>query len=164
VTKQLKIWNGRGYGRGFYDTPIQREYHCFPLSVEHIYVCAHSQAHAARIMSEHLDYNESNALSELKVYFNKGAWGNSMKGITEEVGVWVKITDTNGYEKIICIWKESDPDILSRELLCEKCGIPAIWIFHAPGENPVYLCDDHHVAAPNDDYHYYDRKIRKEKQ
>jgi len=167
MTKKLKIWNGRGYGRGFYDTPRDHAspFYCFPSSVEHIFVCANSRAHAARLMVEHLDfYRTNNALSELKNYFNEGSWGNRMKGITEEVGVWVEVTDLVGYRKIVCIWKESDPDILSCELVCEKCGAPAIWLFRAPDENPVYLCDDHHVAAPKHDYHYYDRKIRKEKQ
>lgn len=70
MAKELKIWNGRGHGK---------------FSKGHIYVAAYSQKQAAELISiacfgqEHPDRVST---SEVKNYYHKGAWGNTMDGIT----------------------------------------------------------------------------------
>jgi len=88
MAKTLKIWNGRGWGRQKYDTngrhiydPTGREY------CDHAYVCAHSTAEAIRILNEAAGYRVASS-HELNTHWTKGCWGNSMEGITPEVGVW----------------------------------------------------------------------------
>lgn len=74
MAKKLKLWNGRGWGRPCYaDGPDKHKY-LFPKAASRIYICAHSRAHAARIMAEHLPRcsgfnNEVDAAThELKCY------------------------------------------------------------------------------------------------
>jgi len=71
MAKQLKIWNGRGYGRT-YDRG-------------HIYVAAYSQKQAAELVSRacHGDeYPDLVSTNEIRVYYSAGCWGNPMDGIT----------------------------------------------------------------------------------
>jgi hypothetical protein len=76
--KPLKLFNGR-WGRG---------------GADHIYVAAHSQADAIRVVNEL--YGEGRlSTSEIKNYWSKGAWGTNMEGITPERGAWVVKRDMN---------------------------------------------------------------------
>jgi len=69
MAKELKIWNGRGHGK---------------FSKGHMYVAAYSQKQAAELISiacfgeKHPDRV---SINEIKNYYHKGAWGNSMDGI-----------------------------------------------------------------------------------
>lgn len=69
MSKELKIWNGRGHGK---------------FSNGHIYVAAYSQKQAAELVSiacygeEHPDLIRTN---EIKNYYHKGSWGIRMDGI-----------------------------------------------------------------------------------
>ena len=69
--KQIKLFNGRFLGTA------------------HIFIGAYSQADAARIL-EQAGGGSRGCLNEIEVYFSKGCWGNSMKGITPERGAWVQ--------------------------------------------------------------------------
>lgn len=86
MEKPLKIYNGRGFtGRG-----------------DHLYICAKNRTHAAKLMHrafylikrqtkeyiapDKLDIDR--ACREIRDYFSEGCWGNSMNGITPEIGVW----------------------------------------------------------------------------
>ena len=112
MAKKLKLWNGRGWGRQNYEGPL-KHHHVYPGAASRIYICAHSRAHAARIMAEHLPrYSGFNgevsaATHELKTYASEGSWGTDMKGIEPEVGIWVAV-GRESHPDIKCIWKESD--------------------------------------------------------
>ena len=56
----------------------------------HAYVAAYSRADAARVITEALGYEPRGILNELKVYWSQGTWGDHMKGITPERGIWVQ--------------------------------------------------------------------------
>jgi hypothetical protein len=61
-----------------------------PAKREHIYICAHSKADAARMMVELAGGTVSSWLYEIKHYFNE-CWGNAMSSkITPERGAWVR--------------------------------------------------------------------------
>lgn len=70
----LKIWNGRDVG-----------------STGTLFVCAHSKAHACRLLAKAHNLSEDHASrfkAELNGYFNADCWGVEMDGIEPEVGVW----------------------------------------------------------------------------
>lgn len=77
--KELKIWNGRGWG-----TRGTSSY------VAHCYVAAYSRADAVRLINE-VDRRAMMTDREIKAYFAE-CWGSSMDGITPERGVWVQRT------------------------------------------------------------------------
>ena len=116
MAKKLKIWNVRGWGRKDYDedSPTYGQY-LYPKAVSRIYICAHSRAHASRIMAAHLPMwsyfkDEPNAANhELKEYGSEGCWGLHMEeaGIEPEIGIWVAVGNEH-HPEIKCIWKESD--------------------------------------------------------
>lgn len=70
-TRILKLWNGRVHGHKY-------KHH-------HVYVAAYSIKQAAELVSmacygkEHADVL---GVSEIRNYYNKDAWGNTMVGIT----------------------------------------------------------------------------------
>ena len=70
MAKQLKKWNGRAHGSKY-----KRGY---------VYVAAYSQKQAAELVSkacfgeEHPDLVSA---TEIRTYYNSGAWGNAMNGI-----------------------------------------------------------------------------------
>lgn len=84
MSKPLKIWNGRG----------------FEYCGDRLYLCAKNRKQAAKLMLDvwikinNLDPNRDRKLEEgrmyreITTYFHEGCWGNSMDGITPEVGVW----------------------------------------------------------------------------
>jgi len=87
MPKTLKIWNGRGWGRPRYDPenihqrlPVSYEEYC-----DHIFVCAHSKAEAVKIVNE---VGGCVSTHEIDIYWSKNCWGNQMKGIEPELGVW----------------------------------------------------------------------------
>jgi hypothetical protein len=79
--KQLKLWNGRCYG------VVPRNQWKRDGHVGHVYVAAYSANDVRRLCRE-LGLGDPGA-HEIKVYWNKGSWGNSMAGITPERGVWI---------------------------------------------------------------------------
>lgn len=88
--KKLKIWNGRGWGTTRYDTNGQRMFDpTGRIWCDHIYVCAHSIAEAVKIVNEAAGYTAVSP-HEVNVYWNKNCWGNPMRDITPEVGVWTQ--------------------------------------------------------------------------
>ena len=66
MAKQLKIWNGMGSGKYKRRT---------------IYVAAYSARQACEIIATACGLAYPISATELKDYYNKGCWGNSMKGI-----------------------------------------------------------------------------------
>lgn len=98
MAKKLKIWNGGALViKGHKAKRIQ-----------HIYICAYSQADASDIINE---YNGTTNINinhkpEISKYFNAGTWGNRMKGITPERGMWFEIGERpymsdNKFERVI---------------------------------------------------------------
>jgi len=75
MPKKLKVWNGRLV---------------YFKKWKHGYVCAHSQKHAVELLQQ-TGY-KCMSMSEIRNYWSD-CWGNSMDGITPEVGVWV-VTDS----------------------------------------------------------------------
>lgn len=74
--KRLKLFNGRGHGQW--------------MRHHHAYIAAKSKADAARMMAQVFGFfSENSALRELNVYWHAGAWGNHMKDVNPERGVWV---------------------------------------------------------------------------
>jgi len=112
MAKQLKLFNVRGWGRQEYSGPNKGLY-VYPRAASHIYICANSRAHAARIMIDHLPpggnfgHAAGSASHELKVYGVEGCWGNRMKNIEPEVGIWVAL-GRESHPEIKCVWKESN--------------------------------------------------------
>ena len=70
--KTLKLWNGR--------SPV-RDY-------AHVYIAAYSQADAIRLLEEYNGHSTRGIQTEFKVYYAK-CWGNKMKDVTPERGIWV---------------------------------------------------------------------------
>ena len=81
--KKLEIWNGRGYSCRNHDDPRWKagEYY-------HVYVGAYSRADARRVIEKYCGYLPPDA--EIKDYFSKGCWGNTMDGVERERGLWVE--------------------------------------------------------------------------
>jgi hypothetical protein len=71
VSKTLKIWNGRDW-----------------KAQGHIYVAAYSKKQALELVRKAAGYEGACSMHEINVYWSAGCWGNSMDGITPEVGVW----------------------------------------------------------------------------
>ena len=74
--KQLKLWNGRWY----------------PYRGQTVYVAAYSRADAVRLINTVAEGRRVSD-SEIKTYWSGGTatccWGDAMKGITPERGVWL---------------------------------------------------------------------------
>lgn len=68
MAKQLKIWNGRGYGQKY--------------NRHHVYVAAYSVKQAAELIGQALGLYRSIGSHEINNYYSKGCWGNNMDGIT----------------------------------------------------------------------------------
>jgi hypothetical protein len=75
---KLKLFNGRPYG-----VLPQEEW-----DNSHIYVAAYSSEDARRVCVE-AGLNDPGR-HEIRLYWNKGAWGNSMDGIPVERGIWIR--------------------------------------------------------------------------
>lgn len=92
MSKPLKLWNGRA--------GILHNWRR-PEPFDHVYVAAHSRADAARLLREAAtkvsggSFNEGQIAREIATYFSAGCWGNAMKDITPERGVWV----SKGYDE-----------------------------------------------------------------
>jgi hypothetical protein len=88
MSKQLKIWNGRGHGK--YDK-------------YHIYVAAFTQKQAAELVSSAcFGCNDRISVSELRNYYFEGSWGNPMDGIVAtEPCVYINSYKNPVPEKII---------------------------------------------------------------
>ncbi len=84
--RKLKLWNGRGYDCRKFDDPRWKgiDYSKSP----HAYVCAYSRADARRVVGEYCGHDLSD--SEIKIYWSKDCWGNTMNGITPERGLWLE--------------------------------------------------------------------------
>ena len=85
MARQLKCWNGNGWGRSDYDetgspisTPIEKY-------TDHLFVCAHSKAEAVRLVNSVSPHRINT--NEINNYWHE-CWGNQMKDIEPEVGVW----------------------------------------------------------------------------
>lgn len=92
--KPLKIWNGRAHGQQW--------------DRGHFYVCAKSRRAAARLLclashpSLTPDARDIGQMDrELRDYYSPDCWGNTMKGITPEVGVWATRHFTDKPTKIV---------------------------------------------------------------
>ncbi len=67
MAKKLKLWNGRGHGK---------------FERGHFYVAAYSAEQASFLMAIASGYKNTRGFeTELRVYYSKGCWGNSMNGI-----------------------------------------------------------------------------------
>lgn len=87
MAKTLKIWNGRGYCCHKSSDPLWSGIP--PSAYSHAYVAAYSRADARRVIAEYTGREPHDA--EIRDYWSEGAWGNDMKGITPERGLWVAI-------------------------------------------------------------------------
>ena len=110
--KDLKIWNGRGWGHRKYD----KDGHFIPdpegiKNCDYAYVCAKSRAHAVRIINEAVGYDAVSD-SELKVYWSADCWGDHMKGVCDEehpeIGVWTSQGYNYTPKRIYPITKENE--------------------------------------------------------
>jgi hypothetical protein len=81
--KKLKIWNGRGDGRG-----------------GHLYICATSQRQAVALVNQS-GFGYGMSLSELRDYYAEGCWGVAMNDITPEIGVWTVNERTRKRKRLI---------------------------------------------------------------
>ena len=75
MSKQLKLWNGRGIA-------ISRKW-----DRASVYIAAYSREDARRVCEEATGHKPP--VSELRDYFSQ-CWGNPMEGITPERGLWVQ--------------------------------------------------------------------------
>lgn len=80
MDKPLRLWNGRwifnnDHGRG-----------------AHVYIAAHSRADAGRLIVQAAGYQPTGVDREIAVYYSE-CWGNTMKDITPERGLWVENED-----------------------------------------------------------------------
>jgi hypothetical protein len=80
VPAGLKRWNGRGWD-----------------NVEHVFVAAYSAAEAVRLLKA--AGHSHMTTYELKVYFWK-TWGEPMKGIRPERGVWIQRKGNRAVERV----------------------------------------------------------------
>jgi hypothetical protein len=87
MAKELKIWNGRSC---IWEAKLPEELRGHRSY--HMYIAAYSVADASRLINEFNGY-ERNYAQEIKIYFSKGCWGNSMEGITPERGIWISHDD-----------------------------------------------------------------------
>lgn len=99
MARKLKIWNGRWVGS-------------IPM---HIYICAHS-VKDINVLLEELGLVEVSQ-SEIKNYWHSGCWGNSMKGIEPERGVWLQRSDRYTDEAPIRIFSREDENILRDKII-----------------------------------------------
>lgn len=82
--KPLILWNGRGYRCRKTGDPLWKDRRDYP----HAFVAATSRADARRVIQEYCGSLPSDV--ELRDYWTKGAWGDSMKGIPPERGLWLQ--------------------------------------------------------------------------
>lgn len=93
MPKKIQIFNGRGQYRRY--AHIEKGQ---PSKCEHVYIGAESKVDAVRVMQEagfHF------TLSELNVYFCKDCWGDNMKGIEPQRGVWVTWKQLGPVERVL---------------------------------------------------------------
>ena len=88
MSRQLKLWNGRG---GL----LRKHDHCAWNGKRsnqdgHAYICAYSRADAVRLIEQWLGYKPRGADAELRDYFSEGRWGENMKHVTPERGLWIQ--------------------------------------------------------------------------
>ena len=71
MSRKLRLFNGRGHGKymGY-----------------HFYRAAYSVADAERVMQEALGFGQWK--NEINVYYSQDCWGDYMKGVTPERGLW----------------------------------------------------------------------------
>jgi len=77
LARNLKIWNGGGYGC--------RAQGC--AEPDHAYVCAYSREDARRIIEEYTGWKPP--VSLLRDYWAP-CWGRAMDGIEQERGLWLE--------------------------------------------------------------------------
>lgn len=80
--RELKLWNGRCY------CVLPGSKWKKNGETGHVYVAAYSMADARRVCVEAGLFDPG--ATEVSKYWNAGAWGNSMDGITPERGVWLQ--------------------------------------------------------------------------
>lgn len=79
MEKKLKLWNGRWAGGG----PGAGRCYCAAYSVEDL----------VSLVAEVRGFEPRGIRGEIKNYWSAGAWGNQMKGITPERGIWLAKDD-----------------------------------------------------------------------
>jgi hypothetical protein len=86
MARKLKVWNGRFIAR----PRDGKDEELFNAHREvHANVCAYSRADVVRVIEEYLGYKPYGGDNEIKVYWSD-CWGNSMKGIEPERGMWLE--------------------------------------------------------------------------
>lgn len=94
--KTLKLWNGRGYCCDKRDA----RWNALPHNrAPHAYVAAYSRADARRVIEEYC--GRLPADSELRDYWSEGCWGNSMRDIPPERGLWLQWHHTETPERVV---------------------------------------------------------------
>lgn len=86
MAKVLKIWNGRGYCAYKHSDPLWKDVRA--NSDVHAYVAAYSRADARRVVAEYCGHVPAD--SEIKDYWHEGSWGDPMKEIAPERGLWLQ--------------------------------------------------------------------------
>ena len=101
MPRNLKIWNGSGWGRCKYGQNNERLSTPIEEWAERIYVCAHSKKEAAEIYNS-VGKGHINPYY-ISIYWSEGCWGTAMKGIEpNEVGLWAQ----QHYDKPIRLYPE----------------------------------------------------------
>ena len=97
MTRELKIWNGRGIccrtdsDPRWKDVPWNR--------CGHAYVAAYSREDARRVIEEYT--GEKPSVSELRDYWAEGCWGRAMDGIEVERGLWISFDERSTPERVV---------------------------------------------------------------
>lgn len=92
MAKQLIKFNGRAYCLVNRDDPFWQGLPDKRKNGEgvHGYIAAYSRADACRLIEEYKGRAVPHVDTELKVYWHKGSWGNSMDGVEVERGIWIE--------------------------------------------------------------------------
>jgi hypothetical protein len=87
--KPLKLWNGSGRSARKTGDPLWADLRS--NSRVHAYVAAHNRADAIRVIEEYC--GRAPSVTEIRDYWHEGAWGNPMKGVVPERGLWIDFND-----------------------------------------------------------------------
>jgi hypothetical protein len=92
MAQELKLFNGRGYSLRKHADPLWKKWEAECARREcHLYVngyvAAYSMADCRRVIAEYCGRDPG--VTEIRDYWNKGAWGIYMQHVTPERGLWL---------------------------------------------------------------------------
>jgi hypothetical protein len=104
MSKTLKVWNGRGYCARKFGDPKWEGKNGGEVCVN---VCAYSRADAIRVIEAYC--GRAPSVTELRDYFSP-CWGNAMKGIKPERGLWLEWDCYSTHSKTEKVYPLSEED------------------------------------------------------